>query len=136
MIKQKILIFIIISLKVLPVLSQSNIKNINEDFSLDTGSVIFYSNAQALLNCGSFDIEIRINNEYAGIINKPYTNDFQPNCSNDSSLLLIKKNVGYYNYTANIKNCGQYGKWNGKFKIIKNSCTKIFLDIRNCNPKN
>jgi hypothetical protein len=136
MIKQNILIFIIIFLNVLTVLSQNNTyENPNTNYSLDTGTVIFYTNAQALLNCGPFKVEIKINNKYAGIINKAYVKDFQPNCTNDSSVFLIKKVVGYYNYTAKI-DCEQYGKWNGNFKVKNNSCTKIFLDIKNINLEN
>ncbi len=107
----------------------------NDDNPSDTGKVIFYTNAQALLNCGPFDVEIIIDNESSGIISEAYVEDFQPNCTNTSSTLLIEKVIGSYNYTANI-DCGQYGSWSGEFKITKDSCTKIFLDIKNCNPKN
>ncbi|MBN1971091.1 MAG: hypothetical protein JW870_17120 [Candidatus Delongbacteria bacterium] len=107
----------------------------NNDNSTEIGNVIFYTNAQALLNCGPFDVTIKINDESVGAISEAYVEDFQPNCTNTNSTLLIEKAQGSYNYTATI-DCGQYGNWSGEFEIIKDSCIYVFLDINNCNPKN
>lgn len=107
----------------------------NDDSPTETGNVIFYTNAQALLNCGPFDVDVKINDESFGSISEAYIEDFHPNCTNTNSTLLIDKAKGSYKYTATI-DCGQYGYWNGEFETIKDSCTYVFLDINDCNLKN
>lgn len=99
------------------------------------GRIVFYSNAQAILNCGSFDIVVYINNDSLGIISESYIEETQPDCINSNSTFLLEKKTGKYNYTATM-DCGQYGEWSGEFEIFTDSCSFVFLDINNCNPKN
>ena len=60
----------------------------------NTGKVTFYTNAQAVLNCGPFDVEIYIDNSLEGIIKEPYLPlNETPECnsSNSETLLVIEK---------------------------------------------
>ncbi|WP_430812948.1 MULTISPECIES: hypothetical protein [unclassified Carboxylicivirga] len=107
----------------------------DEENSDDFGNVVFYSNAQALLNCGPFDIQIMIGNDSIGVISEAYVEETQPNCLNSNSTLMIERKVGTYNYSA-YADCGQYGSWSGELKVEKDGCVKIFLDLNESNQKN
>lgn len=106
-----------------------------DEYSTKDGKIIFYTNAQAMLNCGPFDVDVYIGNSSVGSMSEPYIDDTQPECNNSSSTLMIERKPGFYTYTAKI-DCGQYGEWNDEFVVISDSCTHIFLDISNCIPKN
>jgi len=100
-------------------------KNNNYD-----GEVTFYTNAQALLNCGAFDIYVYVDGEKVGTLSLPLASetDPQPNCG-DPLTLTIKKKKGDYSYSAEGE-CGYENlAWEGDFQIMKDSCTRIFLDI-------
>lgn len=97
----------------------------------DYGSVLFYTDAQFLVNCGQFDIDVYINDSFAGKIKKPFLPiDSAPTCEseNSDSVLKIKMNAGTYNYSANFY-CSDKMQWSGNFDIKKDCCTKIFLDL-------
>lgn len=106
----------------------------SDDNSTKQGNVIFYTNAQAMLNCGPFDVDVYIDDELIGTISEPFVEDEEPDCVNTSETLMVSKKAGKYNYTAKM-DCGQDGEWTGEFQIIHDSCLRIFLDIEDCNIK-
>ena len=101
-----------------------------DEYNYD-GEVSFYTNAQAFLNCGEFDVDVYIDGNKIGALSRPVpilATDKQPNCG-DPLTLTIKKEIGEYVYLAEGE-CGYDDlKWEGNFQIMKDSCTKIFLDI-------
>lgn len=99
--------------------------------TLKTGKVIFYTNAQAMLNCGPFNVTISVDDNEAGSISDPYVNDRLPDCINTSSTIVLEKTKGKHGYTARMA-CGQYGYWTGEFEILNDNCVYIFLDIKDC----
>lgn len=103
-----------------------------EENKNDTGKVIFYTNAQAILNCGPFDVSVFINNDSIGAISDPYIEQSQPDCLQSSSTLLLDKKVDTYTYSAKL-DCNNYGEWNGTFEVISGNCILIYLDINECN---
>lgn len=107
----------------------------NDNDSSKTGDVLFYTNAQAMLNCGPFNVDVYIENDSVGSISEPYVDDTYPDCINSTMTVKLVNKVGIYNYTAKMV-CGQYGEWKGQFEILPDSCSYVFLDINNCNPKN
>ena len=100
----------------------------NDDYD---GEVTFYTNAQALLNCGPFDIYVYVVGEKVGTLSQPLPileTDPQPNCG-DPLTLTIKKKKGDYSFSAEGE-CGYENlSWEGDFQIMKDSCTRIFLDL-------
>jgi len=98
------------------------------------GKVVFYTNAQAKLNCGPFDVDVFIADEFIGSISEPYLDDTPPECKDSTLTVIMEKQAGVYEYTAEM-DCGNYGQWSGEFEIFPDSCNKVFLDINNCNPK-
>ena len=55
-----------------------------------SGTVLFYTNAQFLLNCGPFEVEVFINDSYAGTIELPLLPiDSIPNCTSGESQSLL-----------------------------------------------
>ncbi len=124
--------FIFIIFTTLIILGSCDKKNEN---STNDGKIVFYTNAQAMLNCGSFNVDVYIGDDFVGSIAEPYVNKTKPEFVNSPSTLMIKRNTGRYTYTAKI-DCGQYGEWHGEFEVLSDSCTQIFLDISGCNPKN
>ncbi len=96
-----------------------------------TGKVTFYTNAQAVLNCGSFDVEIYIDNSMEGTIKEPYPPlDDAPECNSKSSetLLVIEKPEGDYEFTARLT-CSETLKYMGEFRVKKDSCSLVYIDL-------
>jgi len=102
-----------------------------KDVISGNGKIVFYTNAQALLNCGPFNVNIFIDDGLVGSISKPYIEEAYPDCVNSTATLLVDKNSGKYSYTAEM-NCGQYGAWVGEVEIYPDSCIYVFLDIDDC----
>ncbi len=95
------------------------------------GYVLFYTNAQFLLNCGEFDVNIFINGSNKGSINQAFLPiDEIPECEvNDTNRTLkIKLETGDYDYSADFY-CSNNKQWDGDFTIKKDSCSIIFLDL-------
>ena len=97
----------------------------------NTGKVTFYTNAQAILNCGPFDVEIYIDNSLEGIIKEPYLPlNETPECnsSNSETLLVIEKPEGDYEFTARLT-CSETLKYIGDFKVKNDSCTLVYINL-------
>lgn len=95
------------------------------------GKVIFYTNAQAMLNCGPFDVTVYIDNRVASTISSPYTDNVLPDPTESTSTLILEEDTGKHRYTAKM-DCAQYGTWTGDFEIHDNSIKYVFLDIKDC----
>lgn len=96
-----------------------------------TSKVTFYTNAQAVLNCGSFDVEIYIDNSLEGIIKEPYLPlDDTPECNSNNSetLLVIEKPEGEYEFTARLT-CSETLKYLGEFRVKNDSCSLVYIDL-------
>ena len=100
----------------------------------DTGKVVFYTDAQAMVNCGPFIVDIYIGDDLEGSISEPYVEESIPDCINSTLTVVLEKETGVYNYTA-IAECGQYGMWSGEINILPNTCSVVFLDINDWSPK-
>ena len=95
------------------------------------GFVLFYTNAQVMVNCGPFDLLVYIDNKLAGVLEQPFLPlDSVPACNSDnsSSLLILKKETGKYNYNTTFR--PGLSDWTGEFEIKKDSCTKVYIDLR------
>lgn len=82
--------------------------------STNQGKIVFYTNAQAMLNCGSFDETINMDGDSVGTLSEPYVEDVKPSGQESNSFtLVVEKNFGSYTYSAKF-NCGQtIGPWGG-----------------------
>jgi len=70
-----------------------------DEYNYD-GEVSFYTNAQAFLNCGEFDVDVYIDGNKIGALSKPVpilATDKQPDCGSPLTL-TIKKEIGEYVY--------------------------------------
>jgi len=112
-----------ISCSVTESVDNSLIKSLNKK-----SKVVFYTNAQAILNCGLFYIDVYIDSAFVGLISEPYISESLPDCAQNSNTLLIEKDSGTYNYFATA-NCNNYGDWTGTITLKPDTCYKIFLDI-------
>ncbi|HQB19669.1 MAG TPA: hypothetical protein PK495_03720 [Bacteroidales bacterium] len=104
----------------------------------NAGNVLFYTNAQMILNCGEFDVDIYIDNVLVGTLTRAFLpTGSVPSCNevNSEEIVKIQKKEGSYSYVALI-NCSNYGKCEGEFIVSKDSCTKVFLDIYKCETLN
>jgi hypothetical protein len=102
-----------------------------KDTDENTGNVTFYTNAQFVLNCGSFDVEIYIDSSLVGILKKPFPFYETPECNSNSSetILTIEKPEGEYEFTAILTCCSETSKYLGDFKVKKNSCSLVYIDL-------
>lgn len=98
------------------------------------GKVVFYTNAQALLNCGPFDVDIYIDSVYVGKLNNAFVGDIQPDCTQKETTLIVEKKIGIYNFYA-IPQCGDYNNWTGQLEIVNDNCIYIYLNINNLTKK-
>lgn len=106
-----------------------------KESSDNLGKVVFFSNAQAMLNCGKFNVDIYIGDSFVGSLSDPYVDSKQPECSSSSGTLVLEKEPGKYSCSA-IIDCGQYGWWDEEIEIKADSCIKIFFDFNEINSNN
>ena len=96
-----------------------------------TGKVTFYTNAQVILNCGPFDVEIYIDNSLEGMIEEPFLPLGEaPACDNHTreTLLVLEKPEGNYEFTARLT-CSETLKYLGEFNVKRDSCSLIYIDL-------
>ena len=104
----------------------------DKDENENTGNVLFYTNAQAMLDCGPFDVEIYIDGSLEGIIEKPVTQaNENVDCSSGNSefVLVIEKPEGDYEFSAKLT-CSENSEYLGEFSAKKDSCSVVFIDLR------
>ncbi len=97
----------------------------------NTGKVTFYTNAQLVLNCGPFDVEVYIDSSLAGTLESSFlpTNEAPAcNASPGKTILSVNKPEGEYEFTARLT-CSETLKYLGNFKIKKDSCSLVFIDL-------
>lgn len=99
-----------------------------------TEKVVFYTNAQATLNCGPFNVTVYVDSNEVGFISEPFISENLPDTINTTSTLVLGKAEGRYSYTAKM-NCGQSGIWTGDFEVRKGKIVYIFLDVKDCVSK-
>ena len=102
-----------------------------KDNDKNTGNVLFYTNAQAMVNCGPFDVEIYIDGALEGVIEKPVTQASENiDCSSGNSefVLVIEKPEGDYEFTAKLT-CSENAEYLGEFSAKKDSCSVVFIDL-------
>ncbi len=92
--------------------------------------LVFYTNAQAILNCGPFDVDVFVDSVPVGSISYPYIKDELPGCIQSDYTLLVEKDTGTYSYFAKAT-CNNYIQWSGTIHAKKDSCSKIFFDMEN-----
>jgi len=93
----------------------------------ESGSVAFYTHIQALTNCGDFDVDIYINGELKGKLDRPILPiDSIPDCNSIDplSILIVDLPVGVYDYDAQAT-CSEDLNESGEFSIVKNGCTVV-----------
>ena len=95
-----------------------------------TGEIVFYTNAQAMLNCGPFDVVVYLNGDNAGTLSIPYVSDTLPNLQeSDSSVLIVEKEPGHYTYSACFS-CGDSPhNCDGNIIIVAGKKSYVFLNI-------
>jgi hypothetical protein len=90
------------------------------------GKVVFYTNAQAMVNCGPFDVNIYIGDKKVGSLSNPLMEGLEPDCGGSQYTLVIQKAPGHY--TCRATACSSY-ECLKDFEIKADSCTFVFLDI-------
>src|SRR5690554_6189277 len=89
----------------------------------DKAKIVFYTNAQAILNCGEFDVNIFVDNIPVGKLSRPYlplntVPTIEDKTDESPGILTIQENVGQHDYHAEF-DCSNYGIWEGKFEVQK-----------------
>lgn len=100
------------------------------DFQKEFGTVVFYTNIQAILNCGAFDVDIYIDGVYEGKLEFPLLPlDSIPDCNADDNLTSFKIElpVGEHEYEAKAS-CLEYIDTSGIFTVNQGGCTIIHAE--------
>ncbi|MEA1978047.1 MAG: hypothetical protein U9N80_09130 [Chloroflexota bacterium] len=77
------------------------------DSEPEQGNIVFYTHIQALLNCGEFGVDIVLNNEKMGTLEKPFLPfDSIPGCeaNDDGTALSLYLPEGEFQFIA-VGNC-------------------------------
>ena len=96
---------------------------------LEHGTVVFFTNIQALTNCGPFNVYVHIDNGINGTLSEPFLPiDSVPSChaENTSSVLVIQMDAGTYNYSVSY-DCSGLEDQSGSFEVKGDSCTVVYL---------
>jgi hypothetical protein len=104
--------------------------NCEKKESLPAGKVVFYTNLQAMVNCGPFKVNVFIGDKKVGSIEEPYTDDILPDCSNSAYTLVVHKEPGYY--TCRAVGCATL-ECIKDFEVVADSCSYVFFDISDFN---
>jgi hypothetical protein len=94
--------------------------------------VTFYTNAQAIFNCGSFDVEVYVDSTLVGVLKEPYLPlNSAPECSTGSgeTVLTINKPEGEYDFFAKFSCSTITLNYSGSFRVKKDSCSLVFIDL-------
>jgi len=95
-----------------------------------TGKIVFYTNAQAMLNCGPFDVDVYLEGKKVGSISNPVFNEFEPNCSKSEFTIVVNRAPG--SYTCKAMACSSL-EWVHEIEVTEDTCLHVFLDIYNFN---
>ena len=99
---------------------------------VNVGKIIFYSNAQLCMNCGSFELEVYLEDNLEGIIKNPTYSIEQPSpdCNTKSSdfFLVLEKPEGEYEYEA-FADCSGNSIAKGTFSVKTDSCSLVFINV-------
>ena len=128
-INKKKKLFLLAGIIALLIFSRNNCDDIiQEGQDKSKSRLVFYTNAQAILNCGPFDVDIFIGNVPVGSISYSYINDELPDCIQSDNTLLVEKDTGTYSYFAQATYSDIF-HWTGTIDIKPDSCHKVFLDV-------
>lgn len=118
-------------LKLIPLICLLLLFSCDKEENENTGNVLFYTNAQAMLNCGPLDVEIYIDGSLEGVIENPVTQeDENIDCSfgNSEFVLVIEKPEADYEFTAKLT-CLENSEYLGEFTVKNDSCSVVFIDL-------
>ena len=101
--------------------------DIIDEIPLNQTQIVFYSNAQAVLDCGSFNIEIYMDSTFVGNIREAYSYPYQPDCFYSLSTVLVNADTGVHVYYATA-DCGDHAIWKDSIRVIQDYCHIVFLD--------
>jgi hypothetical protein len=93
-----------------------------------SGKIVFYTNAQAMLNCGPFDVDIYLDDKKVGSISNPVFNEFEPNCTKSQFTIVVNRTPGIYTCKATACNSLE---WLNEIDVSEDTCLHVFLDINN-----
>jgi len=92
------------------------------------GKIIFYTNAQAMLNCGPFDVDVYLDDKKVGSLSNPVFNGFEPNCSKSQFTIVVNRTPGHYTCKATACNSLE---WLNEIEVSEDTCLNVFLNIDN-----
>ena len=108
----------------------------NNDIITQEGKIVFYTNAQAILNCGSFNVNIYIDNELVGKLHEPYLDIQKPECNNSTTTtLVLEVKVGEHKFHTSM-DCQNSNNWSSVIDVYRDSCTYVYLDALDFIPEN
>jgi hypothetical protein len=102
----------------------------NNIVDVEKTQLLFFTNAQFLVNCGMFDVEIYIDSVYKGKIEMPYYGSSEPDCIQTESTLLVElenNKQSKIKYIAKGLGCNMVLE--EEVIIEPNVCNKIFIDF-------
>ncbi len=103
------------------------VSSVSCDTDPEQGNIVFYTQIQSILNCGEFDVDIMLENEKIGTLEKPYFPiDGLPDCEaiDDGTVLSLNLPEGEFQFIA-IGNCGGDLRDTIIISVIESECSVV-----------
>lgn len=106
----------------------------DKETSSDSTKVFFYTNAQMILNCGPFNVDVYVDDKLCGTLENPYSDkELSIPCDTkdtDGAILAVDVEQGKEHTWKAVANCGIEMTCRGGFCTSEDGCQTIFIDFR------
>ena len=105
----------------------------DKETSSDSTKVFFYTNAQMILNCGPFNVDVYVDDKLCGTLENAYSDKrVSLPCDvkdTNGAILAVDVEQGKEHTWKAVANCGIEMTCRGGFCISEDGCQTIFIDF-------
>jgi hypothetical protein len=100
----------------------------------DQVKVMLYTNAQMIVNCGPFNVDVYVDDKLVGTLENPYSDkEVSIPCDvkdENGRILAVEIEQGKHKYKA-VGDCGTNMVCSDEFNVANNDCQSVFIDFNN-----
>ena len=106
-----------------------------KDKESDSTKVFFYTNAQMIVNCGPFGVDVYVDDKLCGTLENPYFDkEVSIPCDmkdTNGAILAVEFEKGNHKFKA-VGNCNDM-VCSGEFNVTNDDCQSVFIDFSKSN---
>ena len=103
----------------------------DKESSSDSTKVFFYTNAQMIVNCGAFGVDVYVDDKLCGTLENPYSDkELSIPCDTkdtDGAILAVDIEQGNHKFKAT-GDCSNM-VCSGEFNVTNDDCQSVFIDF-------